>query len=1730
MASDGHLPEKTEEVAGTVVGIGSDYPEERFRCSICKCANELMFWRNLFCRDLLYKPVVTVCGHTSCFSCVHEAMKTLGGSHCTVCKQSYKDYPNICKLLHNLLLKLEPTDYKRREKEVRAHGGRRCEKLGCQKEAEGRAIYCIAHGGFKPCQKPGCQKGAKGKTVYCKAQGARCTNGAEGVTDYCIAHGGGRRCGYLDCTKSTEGVTDYCKAHGGGRRCEFLDCTNRAAGRTDYCIAHGGGRRCTQEGCFRPARGKSGRWCIKHGGGKKCQMVNCQGSAQGCSGLCISHGGGRRCVFPDCTKSASRRTNFCKAHGGGNDLRNTYKGRKVFRNILSPNHHFFNSNDGCFSGSISMAIISCNLYNVSHFATNWNKLKDNKIKHPGEASDDNMLREKSKKISLKDVSCPICKEMLCQPAVLNCGHVYCISCLSSLNKEALRCQVCGNHCPGGFPSVCLDLDNFLKEYFPTEYEAKQEKVKGLGYHEASSSKNERLVPCIMEDKNYTHRSFGSPVSTKKSSTCQGGGGETSARFEWKPFFDEHHGDSGTTLPMKIESSSLEKNHAIYDNPSRHRKRSWWCKEESSGISDEANDFVSTSLSTYDQKGFTAGFSASPYGGITGVINKKEKITGRIGDKHEVTGNINEKHGEIIERAIDKLEIMELIMSHDPASKRYTIVCIVGADGIGKTTLASLVYCDDSMHISFEARAWLCLSDVCDYEELLISVVASLTGVSCRLNDRDELEEVLKEELIGKRLLLVLDNLCENNVEVCKKLSSLLNVADNGGAVIVTTSSNMIAGHLGTTHAYNLKALMSDSFLIMAKPNFIDYPPLESIISKIPSDCSGFPMFAKAIRGILYSAFTQKFLDGTVGSMLTEILSKPNNHLHNLLCLSYSYLVPNQKMCFLYCSLFPRDYTYNKDKLLRLWMSQGFVITHNERHGHDNLEDACDELLHRSFIDYSPSSEVEEQKYVMHEITSRLARSISGNKFFRAHGHELNCIPKDVQHLSIIPSHRDSEICFSSFTEFRELSTLLLVRNTLTDSVKSQFHVMDIKALDECLHNFRCLKTLDLSHTDIKELPESVGYISSLCFLGINNTNIRRLPDSVCNLFNLQTLELQNSAFLVELPNDIKNLSNLYHLDASKEHGPIYVPPGIGKLTRLRTLTTFTVGGVSRNCKVSELAHLNSLKGFLHIQSLNNVENAEDAKGSCLAAKKLKKLSLEWCHSGEDIERGDRISVAEHVLDALKPHNLLGELSIKGYYGLAFPGWTADHSLTDLVSITLDNCYNCEKLPPLGALPSLRFLFVQNLRGVQLINSEFCVTESINHKSFPKLEILKLRDMYNLEYWYAVLDGDFPSLRSLSIERCPKLKYIPCFQYVSDISVLSCSKLSLPGLKCLQSLKIGNLRQTKCFALPFELRSLLILEVISCEHLSSVEGLSHLQSLKHLKFRSCPRLNFIEDEPLPDTLETVDIHSNCYALSSWVPNGFEELPDASEVYRKFKRKCEAKGADDAVMHDSMSRVPRAHASQVPPLSPAPTVSSLPLPHIFVPRFLSPSRAIPFSRGGRRRIGAVELSIRAAMQAPRGGGFLGKRKEREYGYYPSFSSSEQVLRFAPQPAPPFFAKPDPRGGKPDRPAVVRLGANAKPAPLPPPPGAAKGAAGNKLLAGYLAHEFLRFGTLLGERRLEPPPTRKEKEAAAAPAASCASAAPAPGTRYAEVSRLLMAGGARIPGVVNPSQLGGWLRIKE
>ncbi|KAI7743578.1 hypothetical protein M8C21_000777 [Ambrosia artemisiifolia] len=74
-----------------------------------------------------------------------------------------------------------------------------------------------------------------------------------------------------------------------------------------------------------------------------------------------------------------------------------------------------------------------------------------------------------KQISVNDVLCAACKQLLYRPVVLNCGDVYCEGCITIPTEGMLKCQVCECRHPSGRPKVCRELDHFIEEQFSSEY-------------------------------------------------------------------------------------------------------------------------------------------------------------------------------------------------------------------------------------------------------------------------------------------------------------------------------------------------------------------------------------------------------------------------------------------------------------------------------------------------------------------------------------------------------------------------------------------------------------------------------------------------------------------------------------------------------------------------------------------------------------------------------------------------------------------------------------------------------------------------------------------------------------------------------------------------------------------------------------------------------------------------------------------------------------------------------------------------------------------------------------------------------------------------------------------------------------------------------------------------------------------------------------------------------------
>ncbi|XP_026430900.1 putative disease resistance protein RGA3 [Papaver somniferum] len=114
-------------------------------------------------------------------------------------------------------------------------------------------------------------------------------------------------------------------------------------------------------------------------------------------------------------------------------------------------------------------------------------------------------------------------------------------------------------------------------------------------------------------------------------------------------------------------------------------------------------------------------------------------------------------------------------------------------GLGKRSLAQMVYKDDSILRSFDKKAWVCLSDDFNFKKILMNMIESLAEKKCDdFSNHTVLVDKLRVEPRDKNYLLVLDDLWNEDAEDWEKLKGFLNVGAQGSKILVTTRSNVVA--------------------------------------------------------------------------------------------------------------------------------------------------------------------------------------------------------------------------------------------------------------------------------------------------------------------------------------------------------------------------------------------------------------------------------------------------------------------------------------------------------------------------------------------------------------------------------------------------------------------------------------------------------------------------------------------------------------------------------------------------------------------------------------------------------------------------------------------------------------------------------------------------------------------------------------------------------------------------
>ncbi|KAL7211208.1 hypothetical protein ACSBR2_014143 [Camellia fascicularis] len=269
-----------------------------------------------------------------------------------------------------------------------------------------------------------------------------------------------------------------------------------------------------------------------------------------------------------------------------------------------------------------------------------------------------------------------------------------------------------------------------------------------------------------------------------------------------------------------------------------------------------------------------------------------------------------------------------------------------------------------------------------------------------------------------------------------------------------------------------------------------------------------------------------------------------------------------KICFLYLSIFPEDQQIICNRLIQIWIVEGFANATDRKTIEEVVEGHHNELFNRSLRAFFPTS------------------------FFVC-----------VGAVDPLPDASLGEL-------FRRGSRLLKVLDlggtpleTIPDEVFKLIH----------------LKYLSLRGTKVKMVPELIGKLENLETLDLEDTYVTELLDEILRLKKLRLLLLfsyKSRSFYIEFrdfhgfkaPSQIGSLQSLQVLSKidvdQRGGGGISIVKALGRLTQVRTLTIKNLrreDGTTLRSFIEMLSNLRKLfvtttkdDEILHLQSLSPV--------------------------------------------------------------------------------------------------------------------------------------------------------------------------------------------------------------------------------------------------------------------------------------------------------------------------------------------------------------------------------------------------------------------------------------------------------------------------------------------------------------------------------------------------------------
>ncbi|KAK9682865.1 hypothetical protein RND81_10G102300 [Saponaria officinalis] len=673
-------------------------------------------------------------------------------------------------------------------------------------------------------------------------------------------------------------------------------------------------------------------------------------------------------------------------------------------------------------------------------------------------------------------------------------------------------------------------------------------------------------------------------------------------------------------------------------------------------------------------------------------------------------------------------------------------------------LAQLIFDDIDVCKAYDHRHWLNCND-----DNLLEYLFS---------------QALKTFLPQKRVsreLVVLDGCTSNNSDqVVDTLWYLANELTHSFMIIWTGLTKEESWALFESLAFSPELTISKE----ERTRIIN----SEIISTLINKCSNNPCVINTIASILSTKTTleewKHFLDVVLPSLPTIV--ETITSVFNLV--AFKRLPFLMKRCLLFCSLFPKDYEFNRVDL-NLWLAREFKFKNSSEDTVD-VELSGDEYLRRL---HTMGYFVEVGK--IEDVTLSYKMSIFGYEFvkfvakldyneYQSVGTSAPHVdPEIIQHVSFIV---DDALWHAPpwLSAAKNLRSFIFLG-------KSCEHVTGI---ENVITSLKYLQILSINMLNCEHFLSCVGDLELLRIASPN------LPlEFIPRMQNLSVFDFQNSNAHIILQQKLQSLRHLY----LRCNGLDKMTHNCGELVSLWKSNVFIMGQIDSLLDYNHILEDRTTNSLISDDILETIINSSNK-------------SLIWTSPSR---RDDDI-----VIKALQTPTTLESLSIRCWKGLTFPRFL------DVVSIQIADSHECECISPFVTLPKLKSLKLRNLGALKYIQ-KLGYKATVVH--FPNLETLMLANLPKLEVWTGYVGGSSSS----NHQKIPRLM---------KLEISNTKLISLPTIETLESLEVNDISLKLLEELVSEgSSSMWSMKMLTISRIPGLDSLSiDLRVLESLVIRQC----------------------------------------------------------------------------------------------------------------------------------------------------------------------------------------------------------------------------------------------------------------------------------------------------